>query len=169
MVYRTGISLGTNLGDRLENLRKSRDLLLDLVPPGTAYQQSAIYRTEPLNCPPNSSDFYNAVIEIGYGGKPQDLLKATQQIERTLGRHTSALRNAPRPIDLDILYYGQTEIDEEILTIPHPRLTVRRFVLRPLADINSRLTLPGDIITVGEHLRKLDSEESEPTLIQTLW
>ncbi len=169
MASRTGIALGTNIGNRLANLREARDLLVNLMPPGTAYHQSSIYQSEPLDCPPDSPDFYNAVIEIDYVGKPHDLLRATQGIEWKLGRNTSAVRNAPRPIDLDILYYDNIEMDEDILTLPHPRLTDRRFVLRPLADIHPHLILPGDIITVGEHLRKLDSEESQPTLIQSVW
>ena len=169
MASRTGIALGTNIGNRLANLREARDLLVNLMPPGTAYHQSSIYQSEPIDCPPDSPDFYNAVIEIDYVGKPHDLLRATQGIEWKLGRNTSAVRNAPRPIDLDILYYDNIEMDEDILTLPHPRLTDRRFVLRPLADIHPHLILPGDIITVGEHLRKLDSEESQPTLIQSVW
>ena len=60
-------------------------------------------------------------------------------------------------------------MDEDILTIPHPRLTDRRFVLQPLLDIRPHLVLPGDETTVGEHLRRLDSEETDPILIQTAW
>lgn len=74
-----------------------------------------------------------------------------------------------RPIDLDILYFDHFVMDEDILTLPHPRLTDRRFVLKPLADIHPHLILPGDETTVGEHLRKLDSEEADPILIQTAW
>ena len=169
MASRTGIALGTNVGNRLANLREARDLLLNLMPADTTYNQSGIYQSEPVDCPPNSPDFYNAVIEIDFIGKPHDLLKATQAIEWKLGRTSTAVRNAPRPIDLDILYFDHLVMDEDILTIPHPRLTDRRFVLQPLLDIHPDVVLPGDETTVGEHLRRLDSEETDPILIQTAW
>ena len=169
MASRTGIALGTNVGNRLANLREARDLLVNLMPPETTFKQSSIYQSEPLDCPPDSPDFYNAVIEIDFIGMPHDLLKATQGIEWKLGRTSSAVRNSPRPIDLDILYFDNVVMDEDILTLPHPRLTDRRFVLKPLADIHPHLILPGDETTIGEHLRKLDSSESDPVCIQTVW
>lgn len=169
MAHRAGISLGSNLGDRLGNLRKGRDLLVNLMPEGTSYYQSGIYQCEPVDCPPDSRDFFNAVIEIDYIGEPHDLLKATQGIEFHVGRIAVAQRNAPRILDLDILYFDEEVMDEDILTLPHPELTNRRFVLKPLTDIRPQLILPEDVITVGEHLRKIDTEEPEPSLIQTLW
>lgn len=169
MAARTGIALGTNVGNRLANLREARDLLVDLMPPGTTYLQSGVYQSDPVDCPPNSPDFYNAVVEINYIGQPHDLLKATQGIEWKLGRTRSAVRNSPRPIDLDILYFDNVFMDEDILILPHPRLTSRRFVLKPLADIHPHLVLPGDETTVGEHLRKIDTDEPDPNLIQTVW
>ena len=169
MAHRAGISLGSNLGNRLGNLRKGRDLLLKLMPEGTSFRQSGVYQSEPVDCPPDSRDFFNAVVEIDYIGKPHDLLKATQGIEYHVGRIAVAQRNAPRVLDLDILYFEDITIDEDILTLPHPRLTNRRFVLKPLTDIRPQLVLPGDETTVGEHLRKLDTPEPEPTLMQTMW
>lgn len=169
MACRTGISLGTNLGNRLANLREARKLLINLMPPGTNYLQSSIYQSEPVDCPPNSPDFYNAVIEIDYIGKPHDLLAATQGIEWRLGRPRSSERNSPRIIDLDLLYFEDVVMNEDFLTLPHPRLTHRRFVLLPLTDIRPDLVLPRDQTTVGEHLRKLDSDEPEPHIIQTVW
>lgn len=169
MAHRAGISLGSNLGDRLSNLRKGRDLLVKLMPEGTSYHQSGVYQSEPVDCPPDSRDFFNAVIEIDFIGTPHDLLKATQGIEFHVGRIAVAQRNAPRVLDLDILYFEDEVMDEDILTLPHPELTSRRFVLKPLTDIRPQLILPGDISTVGEHLRQLDSDEPEPFLMQTLW
>jgi len=169
MAHRTGISLGTNLGNRLANLREARDLLVKLMPPGTNFLQSSVYQSEPVNCPPDSPDFYNAVVEIDYIGKPQDLLKATQGIEWRLGRTPAPEQNSPRIIDLDILYFDDLIVNDDFLILPHPRLTDRRFVLRPLTDIRPNLVLPGDETTVGEHLRKLDSDEPEPNIIQTVW
>ena len=169
MAIRTGISLGSNLGNRLANLREARDMLLRLNPTEASFKQSSIYQTDPVGCPPNSPDFYNAVIEIDYIGTPHDLLSSVQGIEWHLGRIPTAERNAPRKIDLDILYFGDTVMDEDVLTLPHPRLTDRRFVLNPLADISPQLILPGDLSTVGEHLRQLDTDEPEPSLVQSMW
>ncbi|MGD1977906.1 MAG: 2-amino-4-hydroxy-6-hydroxymethyldihydropteridine diphosphokinase [Akkermansiaceae bacterium] len=169
MASRTGIALGTNVGNRLANLREARDQLVNLMPPGTTYNQSGLYQSEPVDCPEDSPDFYNAVVEIDYLGTPQSLLHATQFIEWKLGRQDSGIRNSPRPIDLDILYFDDFMIEEENLIIPHPRLTDRRFVLLPLADIHPHLILPGDETTVGEHLRKLDTDEPDPILIQSVW
>lgn len=169
MANRTGIALGTNLGNRLARLREARDMLLSLMPPDTTFLQSPIYQTEPVGCPPNSPDFYNAVIEIDYIGTPQELLNATQGIEWRIGRTPSSEINAPRVIDLDLLYFGNVVFEDEFLTLPHPRLTHRRFVLQPLTDIRPNLILPGDETTVGEHFRQLDTDEPEPHLIQTSW
>lgn len=169
MASRTGIALGTNLGNRLANLREARDMLVKLMPPGTNYLQSGIYQSDPVDCPPDSPDFYNAVIEIDYVGSPQDLLRDTQGIEWKIGRTPTAEHNAPRLIDLDILYYEDLTVDEPLLTIPHLSLTDRRFVLKPLTDIRPQLILPGDVTTVGEHLRQLDSGEPELIPIQTVW
>ncbi len=169
MASRTGIALGSNLGNRLANLREARDRLVGLMPPETTFLQSSVYQSEPVGCPSNSPDFYNAVIEIDYVGQPHDLLQATQGIEWHIGRTATAERNAPRLIDLDILYFDQHVMDGDILTLPHPGLIYRRFVLRPLTDIRPHLILPGDETTVGEHFRQLDSDEPELRLVQTVW
>jgi 2-amino-4-hydroxy-6-hydroxymethyldihydropteridine diphosphokinase len=101
-----------------------------------------IYQTRPLDCPPGSPDFLNTVVEIGFDGGARRLLETTRGIENRLGRTRGALRNAPRVIDLDLLYCGDERIDSEGLTLPHPRMLERRFVLQPLADIRPDLVLP---------------------------
>lgn len=165
---RVSIALGSNLGNRLKHLQDARDLLRKLALPGSL-RQAPVYQTEPVACPPDSPDFYNTVIEIGYTGTPHDLLDATQAIEFRLGRISSSEVNAPRVIDLDILYFGSDRIDGEILDLPHPRLTSRRFVLQPLADICPELVLPGDQVTIAEHLRHLDSNEPPLVSVQATW
>ena len=132
-------------------------------------RQAPVYQTEPVGCPPDSPDFYNTVIEIGYAGSPHDLLDATQAIEFHLGRTAQPTRNVPREIDVDILYFGEEQIDGEILDLPHPRLTSRRFVLQPLADIRPDLILPGDQVSIAEHLRHLDSDEPPLVTVQAVW
>lgn len=162
-VFTTGVALGSNLGDRLKHLQAARDLLTRLALPDTL-RQASVYQTEPVACPPGSPDFYNTVVEFSYAGGPEELLDATQAIERQLGRTRVAERNAPRVIDVDILYFGEVRMVRENLELPHPRLILRRFVLQPLAEIRPDLILPGDRITIAGHLAHLDS--SEPPLVR---
>jgi 2-amino-4-hydroxy-6-hydroxymethyldihydropteridine diphosphokinase len=97
------------------------------------------------------------------------LLDATQAIEFRLGRTAVPERNAPRVIDVDILYFGEERIEGEILDLPHPRLTSRRFVLQPLVEIRPDLVLPGDQVSIAEHLRHLDSNEPPLVTVQAVW
>ncbi len=169
MATRVGLSLGSNLGDRLANLREARKLLRRLTPVGVHYEQAPVYQSDPFECPPGSPDFYNTVIELDYVGDPYRLHQDTQGIEYHLGRETVRERNAPRVIDIDILYFDQLVIDDPLLVIPHPRMTHRRFVLQPLAEIRPRLVLPGDRDSISEHLRRLDSGEPELRMVQATW
>lgn len=139
---RVGISLGSNLGDRLAHLneaiarlgalRSSPHLLL-----------SPVFETEPVDCAPGSGAFYNAVVEIETHLAPPDLLKATQAIERAMGRPGLRQANAPRTVDLDLLYYDDLEFAAADLVLPHPRMFLRAFVLRPLAAIRPDLVPSG--------------------------
>ena len=169
MTARAAIALGSNLGNRLSHLRDARELLRGIAPPGSGLLQAPIYQTAPVNCPEGSPDFYNTVVEISFEGSPHQLLDATQAIEFHLGRSSQAERNAPRIIDLDILCFGDSVEKEGILEIPHPRLTSRRFVLQPLADIRPGLILPGDQVSIAEHLQHLDSNEPPLVTVQALW
>ncbi|MEP4078885.1 2-amino-4-hydroxy-6-hydroxymethyldihydropteridine diphosphokinase [Haloferula sp.] len=165
---RTAIALGSNLGDRLHHLRAARDSLRALSP-DKEILQAPIYQTAPIDCPEDSPDFFNTVVEIDYAGSPHDLLDATQAIEFHLGRQPGTERNAPRVVDLDILYFGDSRESGGLLEIPHPRLTSRRFVLQPLAEIRPDLVLPGDSATIAEHLDHLDSDEPALSLVQRAW
>lgn len=169
MANRVGIALGSNLGNRLAHLQTARDMLRNLVPEDTVYLQAPVYQSEPVDCPPESPDFFNTVVEIDFIGSPYDLLDRTQGIEFHFGRGVVHQTNAPRIIDLDILYFGDVVIKDSILTIPHPEMTSRRFVLQPLADIRPDLVLPGDDATIAEHLRHLDSDEPPLSLVQSDW
>jgi 2-amino-4-hydroxy-6-hydroxymethyldihydropteridine diphosphokinase len=122
-----------------------------------------------VGCREGSPDFYNTVIEIDYIGEPYELLAKTQGIEFHLGREAVYERNAPRIIDLDILYFGNEELKDGILTIPHPRINHRRFVLQPLNDIRPDLILPNDDVTISEHLEHLESDEPPLRLVQGGW
>jgi len=152
---RVGIALGSNLGDRSANLEAARTCLKEIATPDEPFLTASDHQTEPLNCPLGSPVFYNSVIEIGYEGDPLDLLELTQAIERKLGRTASPERNAPRIIDVDLLYFGQESIVTDSLILPHPRIQERRFVLQPLAEIRPDLVLPGLNQTISELLATL--------------
>ena len=161
---RAGIALGSNLGDRLANLQAARDRLREIATPGEPFLLAPTYQTEPLLCPPGSPYFHNSVVEIDFAGDAFELLELTQSIEKQLGRTTSPERNAPRIIDVDLLYFGDQIIDTEELVLPHPRIGERRFVLQPLAEIRSGLTLPGHTACIAALLAGLQS--AEPPLIE---
>jgi 2-amino-4-hydroxy-6-hydroxymethyldihydropteridine diphosphokinase len=157
---RVGIALGSNLGDRLANLHAAQKCLHDIAMPGEVFLKSSIYQTEPHLCPPGSPFFYNSAVELAFGGTAFELLEITQAIERDLGRVGSHVRNAPRLIDLDMLYFGDEVIDADSLVLPHPRLGERRFVLQPLAEILPQLILPGRDRNIVAMLKELRSDES---------
>lgn len=157
---RAGIALGSNLGDRLGHLRAAIARLQEIATPGEPFLTAPIYQTEPRLCPPDSPDFLNTVVEIDFAGSPLDLLKHTRSIEQQLGRIPAAERNAPRVIDLDILYVGSETSAGDLLELPHPRIHERRFVLQPLADIRPDLILPGQAQTIAALLAHLPCDEA---------
>ncbi len=152
---RAGIALGSNIGDRLSCLHAAREQLRAL--PGVSVPErcSRIYETDPVDTEPGTTPFLNAVIEVEFTGHPITLLEALQSVEGQMGRPSKRPRNAPRPIDLDILYAGNLVLSNEEIVIPHPRLHLRRFVLQPLADIRPELVLPGKERSVAELLAEL--------------
>lgn len=160
---RVGIALGSNLGDRLANLRAAHHCLRGIATSGEPFLSAPVYQTEPLLCPPGSPPFYNTVVEIGYDGDPFELLETTRGFERELGREAKAERNAPRVIDIDLLYFGDRRIDSGLLILPHPRIGERRFVLQPLADIRPDLVIAGRPLTVSAMLETLAT--NEPPLV----
>lgn len=147
-----GLALGSNLGDRQSHLRAAHDFLATMHAGTEPPAVSALYETDPVDCPPGSAPFLNAVVEILTSLPPEDLLARIGAFERQLGRKVLRERNAPRPIDIDILYAGNRTICSAKLVVPHPRLTQRRFVLQPLADIRPDLVLPGETRCVADLL-----------------
>ena len=152
---RVGIALGSNLDDRLENLRAARRHLFALHEDRGPFLNSRIYETEPVDCPPGSAPFLNAAIELACTLPPLDLLKKLQRIEQILGRPSNHAHHAPRTIDLDILYYDNLAFTLPELTLPHARITERPFVLQPLADIAPTRILPGQTQTIANFLEKI--------------
>jgi 2-amino-4-hydroxy-6-hydroxymethyldihydropteridine diphosphokinase len=152
---RTGIALGSNLGDRRAHLRSGRDRVLEIAGVAQPVLSSRVYETEPVGSGPEAGPYLNAVIEVEFTGQPIELLEALQQIEAAHGRPSKRPRNAPRTLDLDILYVGNLTLSNEEVVIPHPRLHQRRFVLAPLADIRPDLILPGQHEPIAALLAKL--------------
>jgi len=153
---RTGVALGSNLGDRLGNLRTARKAIFGLAGVQPPVLSSAIYETEAVDCEPNAGKFLNAVLEFDYEGDPTDLWKKLMEIECALGRPRHHARNVSREIDIDLLYAGEIQIDTQELQLPHPRMHSRKFVLQPLLDIRPDLILPNQTKTVRELLAQID-------------
>jgi 2-amino-4-hydroxy-6-hydroxymethyldihydropteridine diphosphokinase len=161
---RAGIAFGSNLGDRLLTLRQARACVAAsalLAPPFLA---SSVYLTSPVDCPPGTEPFLNAVLEAELTGDPVALLRDLRALEHGLGRPESRGRNEPRLIDLDLLYAGDREINTAELVLPHPRISGRRFVLAPLAEIRPGLILPGQTKTVSQLLKTLPAGNSAEPL-----
>src|SRR6476646_9441392 len=153
---RTAVALGSNIGDRLGNLRTARNSILDLPNVKAPILSSAVYETEPVGCEPGAGKFLNAIVEFEYDCDPAPLLEHLIQIEETLVRRRDQPRNVSRIIDVDLLYCGEQRINDERLRLPHPRLHLREFVLRPLDDIQPDLMLPGQKKAVRELLAEVE-------------
>jgi 2-amino-4-hydroxy-6-hydroxymethyldihydropteridine diphosphokinase len=140
------IGLGSNLQDPLRQLQQA---FVDLggLPETQLVARSSLYRSAPLGCPDmpdltSQPDFVNAVAKIATGLVPQALLKALLHIEHSHGRERT-YRNAPRTLDLDVLLYDELQLHEHGLTVPHPQMHRRAFVLQPLLEIAPDAVIPG--------------------------
>jgi 2-amino-4-hydroxy-6-hydroxymethyldihydropteridine diphosphokinase len=152
---RTGIALGSNIEPRFAYLQAARRQIELLHGGPQPVLCSRVYETSPVNCPPGSPLFLNAVLEVCIREEPKEILEQLRRIEQALGRRPSATPNSPRIIDLDLLYCENVVVSTPRLTLPHPRIAERLFVLRPLADIRPKLILPTFSHTVEELLREL--------------
>ena len=134
------LGLGSNVGDRLRNLRAARDaLVLYEVAVDAA---SSVYETAPQGEVTDQPDFLNAALRVRTALGPEELLDAAKAVERELGREPGGVRHGPRPIDIDVLLLGELEQSSARVTLPHPEVTARRFVLEPLLELDPGLTLP---------------------------
>ena len=134
------VGLGSNLEDPLSQIRQAL-VQLDSIPGTRVVARSSFYRTAPVGLL-EQPDFINAVASVQTTLKPQALLAALLAVENRQGRRRT-IRNAPRTLDLDLLLYGEKIFDIEGLTLPHPRLHERAFVLAPLAEIAPGTIIPG--------------------------
>jgi 2-amino-4-hydroxy-6-hydroxymethyldihydropteridine diphosphokinase len=139
------LGLGSNVGDRRENLQAAVELLFvhDVV----VLASSAVYETEPVGDVLDQRAFLNAVVRVETALGPERLLDACKAVERALGKTLAGdagyVHHGPRPIDVDLLLLGDLEYTSERLTLPHREVTSRRFVLEPLLELAPRLVVPG--------------------------
>ena len=134
------LGLGSNVGDRRENLQAAIEDLWthDVV----VLASSSVYETEPVGEVLDQRDFYNACVRIETPLDPEGVLDACKAVERALGRQPGGVRHGPRPIDVDVLLLEGVEHESERLRLPHREVTTRRFVLVPLLELDPELTLP---------------------------
>jgi 2-amino-4-hydroxy-6-hydroxymethyldihydropteridine diphosphokinase len=134
------LGLGSNVGDRLASLRAARSALerrgVDVV------ASSSVYETAPQGEVTDQPDFLNACLRVETELSPEELLAVCKEVERELGRREGGPRHGPRPIDVDLLLLGDLELRTPRLTLPHPELRTRRFVLEPLLELDRELSLP---------------------------
>jgi 2-amino-4-hydroxy-6-hydroxymethyldihydropteridine diphosphokinase len=134
------LGLGSNVGDRAGHLRAAIELLGER---GVEVEAvSSAYETEPVGEVLDQPDFLNAAIRICTDLEPEKLLDACKAVETERGRRLDGPRHSPRPLDVDLLLLGDIELSTDRLTLPHPEVTTRRFVLAPLLELDPGLTLP---------------------------
>jgi len=138
---RAYIGIGSNLDDPIRQVRRAFQALTGILASGCV-ARSPLYRTAPVGGPPGQPDYINAVAALDTGLTPQQLLMVLRTLELGHGR-TRSVRWGPRTLDLDLLLYDQLTSDDPWLTLPHPRLHQRAFVLYPLYDIAPDLNIPG--------------------------
>ena len=155
------LGLGANLGDRLETLQRAVDLPADEGVRTVA--SSRVWRTEPIGGPAGQPAYLNAVVRAETGLAADEVLAAANRVEAALGR-TRDVRWGPRTIDIDVLLYDDDERNDPELTIPHPRLRERAFVVLPLLDIDPEPVLPDGTRVLDLPLDPDGAEPAEPPL-----
>ena len=154
------IALGSNLVDPRRNVLQAMERLQELSE--RPLLRSSLWQTTPVDCPPRSQDFVNAVVGLvpQEGETPETLLAKVQELEMQFGRRPKEVLNEPRPLDLDLIAFGCETRTARELTLPHPRAHERRFVLEPLSEITPELVLPGQSESVARLLQRLRLDPS---------
>jgi 2-amino-4-hydroxy-6-hydroxymethyldihydropteridine diphosphokinase len=144
------VALGSNLGDSPMILRQAVGRLQELSP--EPVRRSSWWKSSPVDCPPGSPVFVNAVVALvpRADETPESLMAKLQALERDFGRLPKRVLNEPRPLDLDLIAFGDEVRSTAALTLPHPRAHLRRFVLEPLREIAPDLVLPGQSQSVRQ-------------------
>ena len=166
----TGFSLGSNVGGRLRLLSQAKTLLL-MDPEVRFIDQSSVYETEPVDVKVEyrSMKFLNAVLVVDSPYSAEEWLPKIKRVEELLKRERTEDRNAPRTIDVDILFCGDQVVDDELLQIPHPRWSERRFVVEPLAEVCPDLKLPGAEVAVTNILARMPDADDDVRLFAERW
>ena len=154
------VALGSNLGNSQAILRVAMARLESFS--DQPLLKSSLWQTLPVDCPPGSPKFVNAVAALVPQTEetPESLLAKLQALEKEFGRRPKTVLNEPRPLDLDLIAFGGEVRSSPRLTLPHPRAFQRRFVLQPLGEIAPGLRLPGQTQTVAQLLAGLGDAES---------
>ncbi len=149
------IALGSNLGDSAQIVRQAMDRLQEFS--DKPILRSSLWDTTPVDCPPGSPRFVNAVVGLNprRGETPESLLPKLQALEREFGRGTKKVLNEPRPLDLDLIAFGQETCSTPDLILPHPRAHQRKFVLEPLNEIAPDFVWPNQKKTVVKLLKQI--------------
>jgi 2-amino-4-hydroxy-6-hydroxymethyldihydropteridine diphosphokinase len=155
-IRRCVLSMGSNVGDRLAKLQGGLDSLAD-TPDVRVTEVSPVYETEPVDAPEGSEPFLNVVVLADTTLPAHMLLDRALAIESAFGRQRGDVRNAPRPLDVDLIVVGDRRANDESLVLPHPRAHERAFVLAPWADIEPDATIPG-VGAVADLLEKVGRE-----------
>ena len=149
------IALGSNLGNSVDIVRNGIEQLQSLS--DKPLLKSSLWQSAPVDCPPDSPPFINAVagLEPRAEETPATLLRQLRALEEKFGRQPRKILNEPRLLDLDLIAFGSRTMNSAELTLPHPRAHVRRFVLQPLSEIAPDFVLPGQTKTAQQLLRDL--------------
>jgi 2-amino-4-hydroxy-6-hydroxymethyldihydropteridine diphosphokinase len=148
------LCLGTNLGNRAEYIQRMEDELRGILAPPISL--SRLMETEPLGSAAGQGWYYNRLLRGGYAGTPHELLDSCQDIEKRLGRERPC-KNAPRTADIDIMLFGEVQINDARLIVPHRHLADRRFCIAGLLELAPEWPVPG----TGKSVRELDKEMGE--------
>lgn len=153
------IALGSNLGNSMAIMREAMERLREFSKEPIV--ASSLWSTTPVDCPPGSPPFVNAVVALtpSENESPETLLHKLQALEREFGRRPKTILNEARPLDLDLISFGNVVRDSAFLVLPHPRAHQRKFVLQPLAEIAPDYILPGQTRTVRALLDDLHTDE----------
>ena len=154
------VALGSNLGDSPLIIRQAVERLKAFS--DRPLLRSSLWQTTPVDCPPGSPNFINAVIGLVTRADetPETMLRKLKALEREFGRTPKTILNEPRSLDLDLIAFGKQRRDTPELILPHPRAYQRRFVLQPMAEIAPNFILPGQSETISALLTHLISSET---------
>jgi 2-amino-4-hydroxy-6-hydroxymethyldihydropteridine diphosphokinase len=157
---RVFVALGSNLGDSVGQIQEAMNWLEGSS--SAPLRRSFLWRTSPVDCPPDSLPFINAVVELTIPSteSPESFIEKLRELEKEFGRKPKTVLNESRPLDLDLIAFGNEISNTPELILPHPRAHLRKFVLQPLSEIAPELILPGHGKTVSQLLAGLPGDET---------